>query len=84
MTYRYQFFTRCEELVPILYGVKLTKYEIYGSTKALFLKMRYMYCYHVYFLDCDGHVSETNKRMDMLECYILKRKRNAHKHKGKQ
>ena len=32
MTYWYQFFTRCEELVPILLGVKFTKCEIYGST----------------------------------------------------
>ena len=32
VTYWYQFFTRCEELVPILHGVKFTKCEIYGST----------------------------------------------------
>ena len=31
--YWYQFFTRCEELVPILHAVKITKCEIYGSTK---------------------------------------------------
>ena len=31
VTYWYQFFTRCEELVPILHGVKFTKCEIYGS-----------------------------------------------------
>ena len=30
VTYWYQFFTRCEELVPILHGVKFTKCEIYG------------------------------------------------------
>ena len=33
VTYWYQFFTRSEELVPILHGVKFTKCEIYGSTK---------------------------------------------------
>ena len=32
VTYWYQFFTRYEELVPILHGVKFTKCEIYGST----------------------------------------------------
>ena len=32
VTYWYQFFTRSEELVPILHGVKFTKCEIYGST----------------------------------------------------
>ena len=33
VTYGYQFFTRSEELLPILHGVKFTKCEIYGSTK---------------------------------------------------
>ena len=33
VTYWYQLFTRCEELVPILHGVKSTKCEIYGSKK---------------------------------------------------
>ena len=32
VTYWYQFFTRGEELVPIIHGVKFTKCEIYGST----------------------------------------------------
>ena len=41
VTYWYQFFTRCEELVPILHGVKFTKSEIYGSTALIWklLKM---------------------------------------------
>ena len=33
VTYWYQFFTRWEELVPILHGVKFTKCAIYGSTE---------------------------------------------------
>ena len=33
VTHWYQFFTRCEELVPILHGVKFTKCEIYGLTQ---------------------------------------------------
>ena len=33
VTYWYQFFTRGEELVPIIHGVKFTKCEIYGSTQ---------------------------------------------------
>ena len=32
VTYWYQFFTRCEKLVLIFYGVKLAKFEICGST----------------------------------------------------
>ena len=32
VTYWYQFFTGCEELVPICHGVKLAKCEICGST----------------------------------------------------
>ena len=32
LTYWYQFFTRCEELVPILHRLKFTKCEMYGST----------------------------------------------------
>ena len=33
VTYWYQFFTRCEELVPILQSMKFAKSEICGSTK---------------------------------------------------
>ena len=33
LTYWYRFFTRCEELEPILHCVKFTKCEIYGSTR---------------------------------------------------
>ena len=32
VTYWYQFFTRCEELVPIFHSVKLAECEICGST----------------------------------------------------
>ena len=32
VTNGYQFFTRCEELVPIFHSVKLAKCEICGST----------------------------------------------------
>ena len=32
VTYCYQFFTRCEELVPIFHSVKFVKCEICGST----------------------------------------------------
>ena len=40
VTYWYQFFTRCEELVPILHGVKFTKCEIYGSTRLIAIESR--------------------------------------------
>ena len=35
VTYWYQFFTHCEELVPIFHGVKFAKCEICGLTKLL-------------------------------------------------
>ena len=35
VTYWYQFFTRCEDLVPILHGVKFTECEIYSSVRLL-------------------------------------------------
>ena len=33
VAYWYQFFTRCEELVPIFHSVKFAKCEICGSTQ---------------------------------------------------
>ena len=33
VTYWYQFFTRCEKLVPIFHSVKFGKCEICGSTQ---------------------------------------------------
>ena len=33
VAYWYKFFTCCEELVPIFYGVKFAKCEICGSTQ---------------------------------------------------
>ena len=43
-TYWYQFFTRCEELVPIFHNVKFAKCEICGSTVRL-SHDKYMYMY---------------------------------------
>ena len=36
VTYWYQLFTRCEELVPIFHSVKFAKCEICGSTMLIF------------------------------------------------
>ena len=44
VTYWYQFFTRGEELVPIIHDVKFTKCEIYGSTKLVVLVCIYLSC----------------------------------------
>ena len=45
VTYWYQFFTRCEELVPIIHGMKFTKCEIYDSTQlTLFLYRNHIFC----------------------------------------
>ena len=40
VTYWYHFFTRAEELVPIIYSVKFTKCEIYGSTRLILIRNR--------------------------------------------
>ena len=36
LTHWYQFFMRCEEMVPTLHGVKFKKCEIYGSTQHIY------------------------------------------------
>ena len=45
VTYWYQFFTICEELVPILHSVKFAKCEICGSKKLVHGLMFVVYCF---------------------------------------
>ena len=49
VTYWYQFFTSCEELVPILQGVKFSKCEICGSTELTNLFNVSSLCNHGFF-----------------------------------
>ena len=46
VTYWYQLFTRCEELVPVFHSVKFVKCEICGSTARLLRNV----CTFLYFV----------------------------------